>query len=50
MTQLQRTLETMLQCEQDNQLVNNQAHQSGTQTEVSEDAEHNGSNIKPYIR
>ena len=39
MTQLQRTLETILQCEQDTQLVNNQAHQSGTQTEVSEDAD-----------
>ena len=29
----------MLQCEQDTQLVNNQAHQSGTQTEVSDDSD-----------
>lgn len=39
MTQLQRTLETILQCEQDTQLVNNQAHQSDTQTEVSDDTD-----------
>lgn len=36
MTQLQRTLETMLQCEQDTELVNNQANQSDTQNEVSD--------------
>ena len=37
MTQLKRTLETMLQCEQDTELVNNQVHQSDTQNEVSDD-------------
>ena len=39
MTQLQRTLETMLQCEQDTELVNKQANQSNTQNEVSDDTD-----------